>query len=186
MNLFNPLQRALSADLQIPLWGWLLAALVVIFVASQTSGKRPSVPWFRKSTNRPALYLFQSVGDPYLVKVGYTSRKTESRQAELERKLGDRLVLVRRIRMPHAYVAEQLAHRYLGTKGWRLPWSRGLGGEWYLVPGERGLLETARLMEIAARDVEKQAKRRFSWHRTAEVTITDTAAMPESRSRARR
>ena len=158
----------------MPAWAWVMSVLAGIWLAHDSL--RPSVPWFRRTRNRPAIYLFHSVGRPELIKVGYTSRRTEARQAELERKLGDRLVLVRRIRMPHAWVAEQRAHRMLRARGWRLDWAAGLGGEWYLVPGGAGVREAALLMEAAARDIERQARRRFSWHETAEVTIHDTPA----------
>lgn len=120
------------------------------------------VPWFRRPKNRPAVYLFQSVRDPSCIKVGYTSRKVETRMSEIAQKRGP-VRLLFSLRMPHAYVAEQVAHKML----MRSRGVRSLGGEWYVA-------DPARVRErvvSAAHRTRRQAQRRFAWPKGAEIFI---------------
>ncbi|MCE6958817.1 GIY-YIG nuclease family protein [Cereibacter sphaeroides] len=132
---------------------------------------RARVPWFRPVRRHGTVYVFRSRRDPALVKVGYTGRRTGVRQAELERSSGEPLDLGLRIRMPHALAAEQAAHSFLRAKGWQLPWSAGLGTEWYRLPAGRSWHLLLDLVEAAASDTERRARRRRSWNADARRTV---------------
>lgn len=119
------------------------------------------VPWLRRPRNRPALYLMRLRADPRVFKVGYTSRRVETRRDEIAVSRGlvrDDVVICGIVRMPHAYAAEQLAHRRLrASRG-----VRGLGGEWYaLTSGRPDRAE--RIVMGAARATRTVARLRLSW-----------------------
>lgn len=115
------------------------------------------VRWLHKPRNRPALYVMRLAADPSVFKVGYTARRVETRAGEIAASKGP-VTVSAVIRMPHAYAAEQLAHRRLRrTRG-----IKPLGGEWYrLVGGRRDRPE--RLALSAAQSVRNWSRIRFSW-----------------------
>ncbi len=147
---------------------WFLVALIaplVLFWLLTRGGpvfQSRGVSWFRRPTNRPALYIIQSLEDPRLIKVGYTARKVETRMAEIAAQRG-KVRLLFSLRMPHAYAAEQAAHAAL-SRSWRV---KTLGGEWYAG-------DPARIRKIvmkAANGTRWRAKMRFAWPKNAKIFV---------------
>lgn len=153
----------------IPVWLILLALIPVLLISVSGLLRSGSpVPFLSRKRRPTALYIFRGSRDNTLVKVGYTSRRFEARQTELQRDCGQPLELILLVRMPHAWYAEQRLHSWLSRKGWRLPRSAGLGAEWYRIPvrKQRGLIGMA---QAAADATRRQARRRFSWKKSDEV-----------------
>lgn len=150
---------------------WLGGLLIFVYMLlrMRRGGKRErgvyqerGIRWFRKPSNRPAIYIIQSVTNPAHIKVGYTSRAVEKRMAEIASKRGP-VTLLFSLRMPHAYAAEQTAHRALQANR-RI---RYLGGEWY-----RG--DPARIRAITLRSAYKTRRRarlRLAWPDSSDIRV---------------
>lgn len=142
------------------LGGAALFVLMMWYLGARRGGS--GVPWLTRPRNRPAVYILRSLRDPQRIKVGYTARKVETRAAEIAAKHGPVEILFS-LRMPHAYTAEQTAHRTLRGK-WGV---RNLGGEWY-----RGNPESIRRTVLAsARKTRRSAKLRLSWPKGGELFV---------------
>lgn len=151
-----------AAIVAVPLLGGVLAGTLAV-TGRRSVYQESRVGWFRKPRNRPAVYVMQSLADRSLFKVGYTSRKVETRKAEIERTHGPVRILLR-VRMPHAYAAEMRAHRTLPRKFG----VRALGGEWYRCASAPRIL---RLVLRCARGTRRSAKLRFSWPHDNDISI---------------
>lgn len=112
------------------------------------------IRWFSPPQNRPAIYIIQSVHDPRAIKVGYTGRKVEARMTEIAGVHGP-VRLLFSLRMPHAYTAEQAAHKRLRS-AW---WVENIGGEWYRGDPAR----IRRHVMRAARSTRRTSKLKLSW-----------------------
>lgn len=79
----------LLVPLHLQLAGFaLLAGAAVIIWDDFFATTKGSVPWLRRTRRITTVYLFQSVDRPNLVKVGFTARRDQARQSELQRILG--------------------------------------------------------------------------------------------------
>lgn len=145
------------------------AALAFPFLAIRRRGpvlQEARVRWFRKPSNRPAVYLLRSRRNPDLFKVGYTARRVEVRAAEIAQQHGD-VEIVAFLRMPHAYAAEQEAHRRL-ARAWGV---QPRGGEWYMArDGRKRMLS---LVLRSARRVRRRARLRMAWPGGAQIALHD-------------
>ena len=156
-------------DTDLALLAIAAAALALLFLAGRrraTVLQEARVRWFRKPVNRPAVYLLRSRSNPHLFKVGYTARRVETRAAEIAVQHGD-LEVVAFLRMPHAYAAEQDAHRRL-SRAWGVT---PQGGEWYVARGGKKKMLAAVLR--SARRVRRTARLRGSWPKGARIALHD-------------
>lgn len=139
-----------------------LAALLAIGAFLCRPKRVPPIPWFRKSKTG-TVYLFRSSIDPTLHKLGYTGRTAATRQKELEAKLGSRLILVAKLRTPHAWNIEQRCHAALRARGWAMPWHPVLGREWYRFPDKHSVGAALRIIEKTSGRAERVARFKRSW-----------------------
>lgn len=151
---------------------YLLGAIFALFVLIQilllvrrkTVLQKKRVAWFTRPKNRPAVYVLQSRSNPDFFKVGYTSRKVETRIREIEAVHGP-VSLIYSFRMPHAYAAEQRAHSRLSRAFGVKP----LGREWYQV--RRGKSYVKKAVLKSALSVKREAALKLSWPKKAKIFI---------------
>lgn len=129
-----------------------------------------SVRWFRRGTYG-TVYLLHSLNEPALFKVGYTTRKTKDRRAELTRVRGDDLKIVFTISMPHAYVVEQLVLQRLRRRLFGRGDARGT--EWFRLRKHETLTDIANRLQRAALQVRWFARFKLAWRRDCQIRVFD-------------
>ena len=113
------------------------------------------------------VYLMQSRGEPDLFKVGFTTRKTITRRAELNRVAGDDMRIVSTVSMPWARECESVTLRRL-RRSWLRKRDRR-GTEWFRLRRGESIEQITSHIEAAARRVELVARLKLSWPRETRI-----------------
>lgn len=125
------------------------------------------IRWFRsRSAPYGTVYLVQSRDDRTLFKVGFTSRKTVDRRAELNRVAGDDMMIVSTVSMPWALVCESRVLSKLRTQFFRRGNHRGT--EWFHLKKGETISQIEQLITDTAIRIEKSARFRRAWAADAE------------------
>ena len=125
------------------------------------------VPWFaRRKAAWGTVYLVHAKNDPSLFKVGFTSRRTIDRRAELNRVAGDDMRIVQTMGMPFAFLLERQVLAKLRSEWFRRSDSRGT--EWFRLKRGETISDIGAKIEKHARRLEQQARFRFSWPKDVE------------------
>lgn len=109
------------------------------------------------------VYLVQSRDDPTLFKVGFTTRRTIVRRAELNRVSGDDMAIVATVSMPWARAVETRVLRQLRGHWWRRRDRRGT--EWFHLRRSEIITQVADRVDSAADRIAWIAKLKLSWPR---------------------
>ncbi|MEM9524071.1 MAG: GIY-YIG nuclease family protein [Pseudomonadota bacterium] len=131
--------------------------------------RRRSIRWFQRRPRWGTVYLMQSQDQPDLFKVGYTTRRTKDRRAELKGKVDGRLKIVYTLSMPNAYFTEQLVLRRLRRRF--LGRGDGRGTEWFRLRRRETIADIARRIEEAARQIRFISRLKLSWPKDTEFRI---------------
>ena len=140
----------------------------------------PGVPWLRwRGTGRGTVYLMHARRRPGLFKVGFTTRRTKDRRAELNRVGQDDMRIVCTVTMPLARSCERvLLHRLRG--GWVRRRRDRRGTEWFWLRRGEEIGDIAALLHDTAQAVRRVGKCKLSWPRGREIKTFD-AIDPKNR-----
>ncbi len=133
----------------------------------------PVVPWFRwRGTGWGTVYLMHARRRPGLFKVGFTTRRTKDRRAELNRVGGDDMKIVYTVTMPLARSCERVLLRRL-RGGWVRRRRDRRGTEWFWLRRREKIGDIAALLHDTAQAVQRVGKCKGSWPRGRDIKIFD-------------
>lgn len=132
------------------------------------------IPWWRFSrAPRGTVYLVQSELKHALYKVGFTTRRTIDRRAELNRHAAQPMRIVATVSMPWARQCEASVLRGLRRNPFRL--RHPLGSEWFVLGRFETIQSIADRIERVSRQIELIAKAKLSWPKGAARNVFRSA-----------
>ena len=142
----------------------------------------PTVPWFRRrGTGWGTVYLMRSRKRPGLFKVGFTTRRTKDRRAELNRVGRDDMKIVLTATMPLARSCERvLLRRLRGGMPGRKRDRRGT--EWFWLRRREEIGDIAVLLLDTALAVRRVGRCKGSWPAGKEIRIFNALDRENPRS----
>lgn len=140
----------------------ILAGIATSMRGCWSSRLRHKTSISRKSFRRAAhVYLLRSKDDPSIYKIGFTKRSVVKRMAEISARHRVSVEVIYTVEMPHADIVEGRIHQRLSRAAWRVPFSRGLGCEWYRPP--HGAVQMVEIIWQVAQEVEAEARKKNAW-----------------------